>query len=119
MSSAGSHGSTATRRKREKPQLVADELRRQILSGELADGESIGNEGGLIERFGVSRPSLREALRILETEGLITVVRGVLGGVVVHLEACPAATEFLNRDPRLHAGHRRAQASVNTLGEAD
>ena len=84
MSSAGPHGSTATRRKREKPQLVADELRRQILSGELADGESIGNEGGLIERFGVSRPSLREALRILETEGLITVVRGVLGGVVVH-----------------------------------
>ncbi len=64
--------------------MVADELRRQILSGELVEGDSLGNEGDLIDRFGVSRPSLREALRILEAEGLITVVRGVLGGVVVH-----------------------------------
>jgi GntR family transcriptional repressor for pyruvate dehydrogenase complex len=71
-------------RLREKPQLIADELRALIVSGELSEGESIGQEPDLIERFGVSRPSLREALRILEAEGLITVVRGVHGGVVVH-----------------------------------
>jgi DNA-binding FadR family transcriptional regulator len=70
--------------RREKPQQIADELRRQILSGELSEGDSLGREPELVERFGVSRPSLREALRILEAEGLITVVRGVLGGVVVH-----------------------------------
>jgi DNA-binding FadR family transcriptional regulator len=73
-----------TRPPREKPQLIADELRRLIVSGELSEGDSLGHEPDLIERFGVSRPSLREALRILEAEGLITVVRGVLGGVVVH-----------------------------------
>jgi DNA-binding FadR family transcriptional regulator len=70
--------------KREKPQQVADELRRLIIAGELDEGDSLGHEPDLIQRFGVSRPSLREALRILETEGLITVVRGVQGGVVVH-----------------------------------
>ena len=69
---------------REKPQQVADELRRLIVAGDLDEGEYIGHEPELIERFGVSRPSLREALRILEAEGLISVVRGVQGGVVVH-----------------------------------
>lgn len=69
---------------REKPQLIADELRQLIVNGELSEGDSLGHEPDLVERFGVSRPSLREALRILEAEGLITVVRGVRGGVVVH-----------------------------------
>ncbi len=69
---------------REKPQQVADELRQLIVSGELDEGDSLGNEPELIERFGVSRPSMREALRILETEGLISVRRGVFGGVVAH-----------------------------------
>jgi DNA-binding FadR family transcriptional regulator len=70
--------------KREKPQLIADELRSLIVAGELSEGDSLGHEPELVERFGVSRPSLREALRILEAEGLVTVVRGVRGGVVVH-----------------------------------
>jgi DNA-binding FadR family transcriptional regulator len=68
---------------REKPELIADELRSMIVRGELSDGASLGRESDLVERFGVSRPSLREALRILEAEGLVTVVRGVRGGVVV------------------------------------
>ena len=73
-----------TPRLREKPQQIADELRALIVAGDLVEGDSLGHEPDLVERFGVSRPSLREALRILEAEGLITVVRGVHGGVVVH-----------------------------------
>jgi GntR family transcriptional regulator, transcriptional repressor for pyruvate dehydrogenase complex len=68
---------------REKPELIADELRSMIVTGKLLDGSSLGRESDLVERFGVSRPSLREALRILEAEGLVKVVRGVRGGVVV------------------------------------
>jgi DNA-binding FadR family transcriptional regulator len=78
------NGRSARGKPREKPELIADELRGLIIAGELSEGDSLGHEPDLIERFGVSRPSLREALRILEAEGLITVVRGVQGGVVVH-----------------------------------
>jgi DNA-binding FadR family transcriptional regulator len=77
-------GAVSSGPRRKKPQQIADELRTRIIAGELDEGDPLGNEPALIEQFGVSRPSLREALRILETEGLISVVRGVQGGVVVH-----------------------------------
>lgn len=77
-------GNPTSGKTREKPQLIADELRALIVSGELTEGDQLGHEPDLVERFGVSRPSLREALRILEAEGLITVVRGVHGGVITH-----------------------------------
>ncbi|MCA2244769.1 FadR family transcriptional regulator [Mycobacterium sp. WUMAC-067] len=67
----------------EKPQQIAQELRDLIVSGVLKEGESLGREPEVVARFGVSRPSLREALRILEAERLIEVVRGVNGGVFV------------------------------------
>jgi DNA-binding FadR family transcriptional regulator len=69
---------------REKPKQVADELRQDIIDGRLDEGDSLGTEAELVARFAVSRPTLREALRILEAEGLISIVRGVLGGVIVH-----------------------------------
>ena len=43
---------------REKPQQIADELRSLIVAGELSEGDSLGHEPDLVERFGVSRPSL-------------------------------------------------------------
>lgn len=65
-------------------ELVADALRGRILRGELADNAELPKQEELFDEFGVSMPSIREALRILETEGLITVRRGNRGGAVVH-----------------------------------
>lgn len=64
-------------------ELVADRLRERILSGELAAGALLPKQDELIAEFGVAPPSLREGLRILETEGLIRVRRGNVGGAVV------------------------------------
>jgi GntR family transcriptional regulator, transcriptional repressor for pyruvate dehydrogenase complex len=65
-------------------EMIAGELRENILSGLYADGDSLPKQEDLIERFGVSPPSIREALRVLETEGLVTVKRGNVGGAIVH-----------------------------------
>ena len=66
-------------------EMVASLLRDRILRGELADGSALPAQEELLREFEVSRPSLREALGILEAEGLITVQRGNRGGAIVHV----------------------------------
>jgi GntR family transcriptional regulator, transcriptional repressor for pyruvate dehydrogenase complex len=65
-------------------EMVAEVLRERIVTGQLRDGDSLQRQEDLLAEFAVSRPSLREALRILESEGLITVRRGNRGGATVH-----------------------------------
>ncbi|MET0736270.1 MAG: FCD domain-containing protein [Microbacterium sp.] len=62
---------------------VAADLRKRILRSE-ADNVPLPRQDDLTRQYGVSGPSLREALRILEAEGLITVRRGKFGGAYVH-----------------------------------
>jgi GntR family transcriptional regulator, sialic acid-inducible nan operon repressor len=64
-------------------QVIAETLRRRIVLGDLAPGDALPNEPELMSEFGVSRASLREALRILEAESLIEVKRGAKGGARV------------------------------------
>ena len=45
--------------------MVAGQLRARIILGELQDGDELPTEAVLLEEFPVSRPSLREAFRIL------------------------------------------------------
>lgn len=63
--------------------MVASVLRERIVDGKLGDGDLLPKQDELLEEFRISRPSLREALRILESEGLLTVRRGNVGGSVV------------------------------------
>ncbi|XVQ09448.1 FadR/GntR family transcriptional regulator [Spirillospora sp. CA-255316] len=65
-------------------ELVASALRDRILAGGITDGSTLPKQDELVAEFGVSYPSVREALRILETEGFITVRRGNRGGATVH-----------------------------------
>lgn len=61
-------------------ELVASSIRSQIARGELRPGDRFPTEDELMEVFGIARSTLREALRILESEGLVTVLRGRHGG---------------------------------------
>lgn len=64
-------------------ELVSSALRGQIIRGELSEGDALPSESALMEQFGVSRPTLREAFRVLESESLIIIQRGAHGGARV------------------------------------
>lgn len=69
-------------------EVVARTLLEHILEAGLRPGDSLPNEREMIARLGVSRGSLREALRLLEGHGVISVKSGPGGGPVVR-EADP------------------------------
>lgn len=65
-------------------EIVASRLRDDILSGRIKEGDVLPSQDSLLAEFGVSPPALREAIHLLETDGLISVRRGNVGGAVVH-----------------------------------
>lgn len=62
---------------------IVKQIRNAILSGELKQGQSLPKEQDLMQEFGVSKHTLREALRGLECMGLVTIKRGAGGGPIV------------------------------------
>jgi DNA-binding FadR family transcriptional regulator len=75
-------------------ELIATHLRRQIVRHELSEGQELPSEADFMAKFDVSRPTLREAYRILESEGLITVRRGARGGARVHMPRADVAAKY-------------------------
>lgn len=62
---------------------VADQIEEAVVSGLLKPGEKLPAERKLVERFDISRRTLREALRIVEQKGLIEIKVGSRGGAFV------------------------------------
>ncbi|MGO9099743.1 MAG: FadR/GntR family transcriptional regulator [Mycobacterium sp.] len=75
-------------------ELVAAQLRRMIIRGELVADQALPPESELIQTFGVSRPTMRESMRILEAEGLVVVQRGVKGGPRVRVPSVDVAARY-------------------------
>jgi GntR family transcriptional repressor for pyruvate dehydrogenase complex len=62
---------------------IAWQIRRHLEQQRLQPGDRLGTEQELADQFGVSRPTLREALRLLSASQLIRVGRGRTGGIFV------------------------------------
>lgn len=58
------------------PEMIAGRIRQLIADSALKEDDELGSEADLIARYDASRPSVREAIRILEAEGLVKIVKG-------------------------------------------
>jgi GntR family transcriptional repressor for pyruvate dehydrogenase complex len=79
MSSTG--GRSRPLRRPRSADLMVQELVDRISAGGIAPGDRIGSEQDMIQDFGVSRSVVREALRLLERDGIVRVKPGPSGGV--------------------------------------
>jgi len=87
-------------------ELVAERLRERVVHGDLQPGERLPNEAVLATDFGVSRATVREALRVLATQSLIRTSKGAGGGSYVTLPSVNGVSEYV-------------QSSISLLADAD
>jgi len=73
---------TANRTHKISDQII-EQIRNAILSGHFKPGDKVASEKELISEFGVSKATLREALRVLEGMGLVEIRKGIAGGVFI------------------------------------
>ncbi|CUH74932.1 transcriptional regulator NanR [Tropicibacter naphthalenivorans] len=93
---------------------VLDRLREMLASGELQPGDAMPSERVLMERFGVGRPAVREALQALHNNGLITINHGERSRV----NAIDAATVLTQSDELARLVLTAAPANLGHLKDA-
>lgn len=85
-----------------KAEFVAHRLLEKIITSDVAPGISIGTEADLLQQFDVSRPTLRESLRILEAQGVLELRPGPKGGILVTKPGLDTLAHGLSVYLRLH-----------------
>lgn len=97
------------------PTRLADDLRSRLVSHEWAPGERLPTEAELVESYGVSRTTVRQALKTLESRGLIVTRQGrgsfVTDESVIHagmqeLKSITATIAEMGHVPDMHYHHR-------------
>ena len=99
-------GGPRVTRVRKAYEQVYDQLRELIVRGELARGERLPGEVALARQFGVSRGTVREALRALAAHNLVRTAKGASGGTFVTLPTVDHISAFL-------------QANIGLLSESN
>jgi GntR family transcriptional regulator, transcriptional repressor for pyruvate dehydrogenase complex len=94
---------------------VAEQLRHLIIGGDVAPGDRLPVETDLATMFGVSRSTVREALRSLASENLVVTKRGVNGGTFVAEPSTDSLSSYMETSLGLLAG--TADISVGELLE--
>jgi DNA-binding FadR family transcriptional regulator len=77
-------------------EVVANQIRQRIIRGELKEGDALPQETELTLQFRISRPTLREALRILESDGLLDISRGTRRGALIRRPDIKIAARHAN-----------------------
>lgn len=111
----GDHGLEPTigaplQRVRKAYEQVYDQLRELIMRGELQRGQRLPGEAALAGEFGVSRGTVREALRLLAAQNLIRTAKGAGGGSFVTLPTADHVSEVLQANIRLLSESREVSA---------
>jgi DNA-binding FadR family transcriptional regulator len=94
------------RRVRKGYEQVADQLRELIVTGELPQGGRLPTETALARELGVSRATVREALRLLAAQGLVRTAKGQTGGSYVTLPTVAHVSASLSSNIALLADAR-------------
>jgi GntR family transcriptional regulator, transcriptional repressor for pyruvate dehydrogenase complex len=85
-----------------KAEHLAQQLLDRIVTSGLTSGSSLGTESELLDQFGVSRPTLREGVRILESYGVLELKPGPGGGILLRKPSADILAHWLSVHLRLH-----------------